>query len=79
MNFFGEQFKSASKNRVAPVGIVHPFTKDEHYTANVFQESNHESNPQRYSNDSLSRSSSALTLRSIPAIEQLSNFQMGLR
>lgn len=54
---------------------------EEHNTTfNISQESNHEPSPQRYSNDSPSRSSNTLTLRrSIPTIDQSSNLRMGLR
>lgn len=58
------------------------YNSDEEHNAtfNVSQESNHESSPQRYSNDSPSRPSSTLTYRrSIPSIEQSSTLRLGLR
>lgn len=77
---------------VPPVQQVHEtedvvddeYNSDEEHntTFNVSQESNHTSSPQRYSNDSPSRSASTLSYRtgSIPTtIEHSSALRMGFR
>lgn len=56
--------------------------EEEHNTTfNVSHESNHEASPQRYSNDSPSRSANTLLYRmgSTPAIDQSSTLRMGFR
>lgn len=64
--------------------IVDEYNSDEEHNAtfNVLNDSNHESSPQRYTNDSPSRSTNTLSYRtgSIPTTtEHTPNLRMGFR
>jgi len=63
--------------------VDNEYNSDEEHNAtfNISQESNHEQSPQRYSNDSPSRSSSTLSYRtgSIPTTIENSTLRLGFR